>query len=603
MAHIIGAFGTSSEQYEHKIKKIVAQRSDRIIADFIKNNDLIVIGAQNKENNTQKIIKLPDDNGIFIGRIFDKVKYEPAKFDAQTSQKILNDSYFLINNFWGSYVGILYDESTHNIKLIRDPLGLSTIFYAIQKDCIIFSSELSLLYDVLEEKPSINWDYFAQYIAHHNQVLSCTPFHGIQELLPGIEFTYAASGVTNLKHLWDINSIASNSCITDVDAFEHELLQTLKSCVKAWTFETKGICVELSGGLDSSSVTILLRDILPQSTPLHAINYIDSKVSSSNEIEHAQEVANACNVPLHFIDYQTHEFLHFLRYPQRPNRPKSLYLSYDQAIKLKEFAKSNGCSDILNGQGGDHVFLAPTPSLLLSDFWLGSSVRKSFSVIKELSTKYRTPWWGVIKPNLKAVADYYQSKRRLSPLFDTSFLESSYAQKFVPEKFYLNDKMCALYPARAKQVEGLFHALYYCEGNEHMSSFSYTHPLISQPIVELALKIPTYQSYQDNYDRIFFRKAVSRIKKPNALWRTIKGQTTSSVVKNCAAQADELYDFIKSGDLYKSGILNKKWLHENIIKMKHGQNQNLWPILHIIVSQMWITQWSSPRSCPSTSSG
>lgn len=118
-----------------------------------------------------------------------------------------------------------------------------------------------------------------------------------------------------------------------------------------------------------------------------------------------------------------------------------------------------------------------------------------------------------------------------------------------------------------------------------------THPLLSQPIVEMGLCIPAYQSFDNGFDRIFFRNTVSRIKKPQALWRTLKGETTSSMAKSFAVQAGEVQDVIMQGYFARNGILNKQWFVQEMAKVRHGQIENLWPIMRILTSQLWLNQW------------
>jgi hypothetical protein len=115
--------------------------------------------------------------------------------------------------------------------------------------------------------------------------------------------------------------------------------------------------------------------------------------------------------------------------------------------------------------------------------------------------------------------------------------------------------------------------------------------LLSLPIVELGLKIPTYQSFANDYDRIFFRRAITQLKKTKSLWRRIKGQTTSTMAKACASEAPHIQEIVLGGSLVKSGILDKQWLEKELIKLPHGQADNLWPIIHILTSQLWLNQW------------
>ena len=124
-----------------------------------------------------------------------------------------------------------------------------------------------------------------------------------------------------------------------------------------------------------------------------------------------------------------------------------------------------------------------------------------------------------------------------------------------------------------------------------MPGHTITHPLLSQPVVELALKIPAYQSFKDGFDRIFFRNAVSKIKKPRALWRTIKGNTTGTVSKKFKEQASFIHDFLSDGQLLKMGIIDQAWFKEQMIGLHHGKIDHLWPVINLIHAQRWLNQW------------
>lgn len=93
------------------------------------------------------------------------------------------------------------------------------------------------------------------------------------------------------------------------------------------------------------------------------------------------------------------------------------------------------------------------------------------------------------------------------------------------------------------------------------------------------------------HDRIFFRRAATKMKASKALWRTIKGQTTGTMSKACASQAGIITELLLNGTLVKSGIINKNWLEKELINIRHGKADNLWPLLHMITSQLWLNQW------------
>jgi asparagine synthetase B (glutamine-hydrolysing) len=151
----------------------------------------------------------------------------------------------------------------------------------------------------------------------------------------GMGLTINTRGERSQELLWDVASFHGDF-IKDENSFEEELLATLKSCTKAWAHDASGVCVELSGGADSSGLMLLLNDVLPKNKKLIAVNYMDSKTPSSNEIKHAQEVANACDTPLHFIDWQNTSILDKLPQDFLPNKPSLLLLYSKMREELRE---------------------------------------------------------------------------------------------------------------------------------------------------------------------------------------------------------------------------------------------------------------------------
>ena len=63
------------------------------------------------------------------------------------------------------------------------------------------------------------------------------------------------------------------------------------------------------------------------------------------------------------------------------------------------------------------------------------------------------------------------------------------------------------------------------------------------------------------------------------------------MVKECARHTQDIRDIILNGKIVASGMVNKQWLEEQMVKMQHGQVENLWPILHILTGQLWLNQW------------
>jgi asparagine synthetase B (glutamine-hydrolysing) len=337
MPFLLGMFGPFLQPSQKKHLTLIAENyaQKETVQTITTENGIVYTGyAHNELQFSDTIIPLPDNHGFFVGKLFDNHNFLPASFTLADAHTITQNPKIVMKKWWGRYAGALYNTTTQHCTLVRDPQGLSTLFYMIIGDSVIFSTDLSLLHDALEKIPSLNEAYFAEYIIGTNYASPLTPFNGILELLPGMGLHIQPNGSSSLEQLWNVSEYGG-SFITDIDSFEHTLLTTMRSCLKAWVGDSSGVCLELSGGADSSGLMILLRDILPEHKNIIGVNYIDSKTPSSNEIVHAQEVADMCNAQLHFIDWQDASLLDPLPHAWRPNKPTTFLMFSKSRTGLK----------------------------------------------------------------------------------------------------------------------------------------------------------------------------------------------------------------------------------------------------------------------------
>lgn len=591
MRFIIGYFGTNGS-FAQKIKESAVKNSTEASISCQQDDHFVLYTGVYKQQAQEIDLVIPfnNDSGTLVGKLFTKNTYQKiALFNENQTNEIIATPAILNKKYWGRYSGVLYNKAQQKVTLVKDPLGLNTLFYKQLSDGIIFASDISLIYDCLETKPEINWNYFADYLVGSQFAPVHTPFVGISELAGGIGLHYSLDGKTETELLWNLQSIVSKH-ITNEAEIENQLLETLKSCTKAWVADSTNVCVELSGGTDSSAVMILLSEVLRPDQKLIAVNYIDSKEPSSNEIEHAKEVADMCNASIYFPDWHGASPLDPMEIGWRPNRPNTFSLFKQMNQKLQTVLDTEQCTAVLNGQGGDHVFLAPPPEHSLADYWLQKGVRGSLPILQELSGIYRMPYSSLLWKNIKASARYYTGKEMAQAGHSDSH-SKAVVQKQTKQAHYLHPFTKKFLHGKKEHIQGLSHAVLFAERQQKTPTLLYCHPLLSLPVVELGLQIPTYQSFKDGYDRIFFRNAVSKIKKPKAMWRRIKGQTTSTMINSLASNANEIEKLLINGSLIKSGLIDTQWLADALTQIRHGKVDNAWPIVNFITAQQWLNQW------------
>ncbi len=157
---------------------------------------------------------------------------------------------------------------------------------------------------------------------------------------------------------------------------------------------------------------------------------------------------------------------------------------------------------IKNGQGGDHVFLAPYPNDCLADYWFDKGLRGITNPLKELSSINRMPLWEITRDTIKNIIAHYYNKNEICEN-EYAYFSKDFRYNYKSDEFFLQSKINKFYPAKKDHIKGIFHGILFADRNLRIPDCTITHPLLSQPVVEMGLRIPTYQSFKNGFDRIF----------------------------------------------------------------------------------------------------
>jgi asparagine synthase (glutamine-hydrolysing) len=570
MKFLIGGFGA-------EVSKLIEQH-------FTQTQDLVHVQSRDglfytvaDGNRQAETITMGNGEGLLLGNIFDKETYASINTFHRSLQPVA-----LMNKYWGRYSGALYNPTSKKLSLVRDPLGLETLYYMQYQNGILFSSCLPTLIDILSIKPSIDWHYFAEFLLEKNYLVPQTPFENVHELLPGIHLISDLNGNIEQTFEWHIPT----DKLTDEKEIEEKLLDVLIKSTKAWVSNHEKISLQLSGGVDSSSILCLLKHIAPQ-VYIQGIHYNDSKNPASQEIGYAKQISEDCNIPLFELDFQDSQLFYPLPHSWRPDKPSTGMTNYNSVEQLKNIM---GDSLLLSGQGGDHVFLVPPPQESIADYWLENGLMGISDITHELSSIFRTSWIALAKTTIKALKNYYLGKESVFSSYEIDYTMLN--QKFVSivrsQPFYLESNLKNFHPAKALHIKMLYHAVAYADSFDNSNVI---YPLLSLPVVECGLQIPTYRSIKDGYNRYYFRKAISKINATKVIWRRNKGEVSASLIKGLQKEFATLETFLNEGLLLKNKVLDAQWLENRLNKIRHGDARDLIPLFRVIGAERWFAQW------------
>ena len=245
----------------------------------------------------------------------------------------------------------IWDNQNKSLFCARDRMGIKPFYFTMKNgNYFYFASEIKALLITVEEKPAPNaetiYDYLSLGLMHHNKN---TFFSGIEQLPAGCFLKMDPSG-SSITQYWKLtkHNIESSKRL-DLEKLDY----LLNDAVKLRLRSDVPVGILLSGGLDSSSITVLAaqnNDNCPQS---FSLKFNDELFDES---AHAQIVASYCNSNLNLLTPQGkglwQELDNLIKAQDGPTHAPEVYSNWCMMRAV------NGCNTkvLLTGQGGDELF-------------------------------------------------------------------------------------------------------------------------------------------------------------------------------------------------------------------------------------------------------
>jgi asparagine synthase (glutamine-hydrolysing) len=171
----------------------------------------------------------------------------------------------------GQFAIALWDARRRRLVLARDRTGIRPLFFVRQAQRLAFASEVKALFAVDGIERRIDPLALGQLFTWWAPLAPRTVFDGVQALPPGHVMVVEADGGTRRTRYWDwdFGDIRPDSA-RDGDDFAEELHALLVDAVRLQLRADVPVGAYLSGGLDSSVITSIIRH--HTSTPLRTFS-------------------------------------------------------------------------------------------------------------------------------------------------------------------------------------------------------------------------------------------------------------------------------------------------------------------------------------------
>jgi asparagine synthase (glutamine-hydrolysing) len=266
---------------------------------------------------------------------------------------------------------------------------------------------------------------------------------------------------------------------------------------------------------------------------------------------------------------------------------------------LNRVAATTGAHALWTGQGGDHIFLQMSNSLSAGDYFAMRGFRPGFAAaVRDAARLSRQPYWSVLRSALER-----QGGRRKrpdggspsgltpqSPASQTCFVDPAALPHHIDE--YVAHPWAAdtedLPKGKAWQIRFLAQVTNRHRPIPRMERAPQHHPLMSQPLMEVCLQLPTYLLVRGGRERSLARDAFADRVPAEIIRRRDKGSIKSHATEAIRQSEAFVRELLLDGVLASEGLVVRSDLEPYIVHGQPFREDHFLPLLACIAAEVWV---------------
>jgi len=413
-----------------------------------------------------------------------------------------------VEHFIGDFTFALWDPIRQQLFMAKDQLGIRPLFYYQQNGLFVFATTIALIKSALDHVPALNEHYIARELRNYPPSVEETFFREIHRLSPAHFLIKGRDKPVEIKRYWELTKMKLDQHLTD-EEYLTMLRKQMNESILCRIRDKKTIGCQLSGGMDSSAIAVLLSRLTNKNS-IHTFSFVLSdKTRAYSESGIDEKETQQLILDYTGLDQSNHHEIEEFHYcsvfeqMQTQIRVMGGYASTDciwQDTLFKSAAES-GVEVSFSGFPGDEGISNPGGMYyfdyiyhfniagLLSHLWhfrLGG--------IRQMLNYFKFTMSGTYFPGYKAIQ---KTRDRLNP-------NSSYAKtlkddsfKFYPGfKKWMKSQMCRPHTCHRTESEGAYANQYGIET---------VYPLADIRLLQLVYSMPVRLFRPKPYTRALFR--------------------------------------------------------------------------------------------------
>lgn len=488
------------------------------------------------------------DGGFVIGNLFSR-NGEPVLPHALSNMPHGNPiSRHLLENFWGDYILLQpATEESGRIEVLRDPSGSVACVYSIKNGSGFITSDISLATFLGLYQKQIDWDFIAHALVYPYLKTQRTGLVNVRELLPGcsLHIRMADTSVAREWSPWDF--VAGDKRCRDQREAAELTRKAVATVVAASANSDRSILVELSGGLDSSIVAACLQGAQVQVACCNLV----TPVPGADERFYAAQIASRLGVELQATKLGFDEANFSFPTPSSAVAPRIGVLQHVVDEAMTATASTLETTSFYSGGGGDTVFGYLHGASPAADAFKERGLCAGIAAIRDLSAMHNCTLWKASRLAVKKLArptkPFWKAQRSLVHPSVSGLRAEQHPWLDTPEFPFSGD------------VERIV-SLVGTQAFRESAPRGLRLPLLSQPVVEAGLMVPTWMCILGGENRAIARSAFAHLLPADVLNRRSKGSFTSYYGATFQRSKEQIRAFLQTSQLMDRRLLDPKAL-------------------------------------------
>ena len=542
---------------------------------------------------------------VFNGEIFNYIELKADLkrlgyfFRTESDTEVLLNAYLeygsdCLNRFNGQFVFAIWNNEKKELFIARDRVGIRPLFYTQTQNTFVFGSEIKTLFEHPDVKPEIDPVSMSQIFTFWSTITPRTVFKRIFELPPG-HFMKISQRQTVIQSFWSLNFPVDKEAYFkgSIDDAAAELEKLLADAVRIRLRADVQVAAYLSGGLDSSATTALIKKVAPETLQTFSIGFEDGEF---DETPYQQEVSKYLGTRHTAFTCTSQDIGNYFPQVVWHSETPILRTAPVPMFCLSKKVRENNIKVVITGEGADEMLAGYDifKEGIIREFWSCQPNSKYRPLLLQKLYPYLAQFQGKNKSTLKFFFGY-QLQDTASPFYShiLRWRNTSSIQNFFSEDMKSNlngydqyDEVRKMLPHGFDQYDRL-NKSQWLESIIFMSSYLLSsqgdrvamansvegrYPFLDYRVMEFAAKLPPNFKMHGLNEKFILKRMMngrlpeSVLKRPKQAYRA---PISSSFLSSPAREY--VMDLLSEHDINQTGMFSYDALQKLLKKISTGE--------------------------------